>query len=64
MTIFALARMRRLALIELFLSTRPHWRRSGGDSVVMEGAHTMTREQLVAAIVATPAGKRLIGEAR
>jgi hypothetical protein len=58
-TIFQLARMRRLELVALYLSCQPGSGRSGTD-YQGQYAVTMSREQLVAGIAATPAGARML----
>ena len=60
MTIFQLTRMRRLQLIALYLQTQPGYAAKTGPDAVFHAAGVMTREQLVAAIVGTPGGKRLL----
>ena len=60
MTIFQLARKRRLELIALYLQTSPGYATDRGPDAVSRGAAVMTREQLVAGIVATPGGRRLV----
>ena len=61
MNIFALTRLRRIALTSIYLSTRPAAQRYGaGEAYAARYAMAMTREQMVAAIVATREGARLI----
>ena len=66
MNIFALTRLRRIALTAIYLSTRPPAQQYGaGEAQAGRYAMTMTREQMVAAIVATRDGARIVtaGEA-
>jgi hypothetical protein len=63
MTIFQITRMHLFDLIGLYLTTRPDYLAHGGHTKsVAEYVAAMTREQMVAAIVATAAGKRLLRE--
>ena len=65
MTVFKLARMRRIALVALYLQTRAgrQGAPSGADSAGLF-AQVMSREQLVAAILAARESRQLPGEAR
>jgi hypothetical protein len=58
-TIFQLARKRRLELVALYLSCQPGRGRAGTD-YQGQYATAMSREQLVAGIAATPKGARLL----
>jgi hypothetical protein len=60
-TIFDLTRKRRTELIALYLSTSERWPMHGGNTDYAKWfVAGMTREQLVAAIVGTEAGARLL----
>jgi hypothetical protein len=58
-TIFELDRMRPIALIALYQACHPHAGRPGTD-YPGQYAVAMTRDQLAAAIAATPKGARLL----
>jgi hypothetical protein len=58
-TIFELDRMRPIALMALYQTCHPHSGKSGTD-YPGQYARTMTRDQLAAAIAATPKGARLL----
>jgi hypothetical protein len=59
-TIFQLARKRRIELVAIYLSCHPHSGKSGTD-YQGQYATTMSRDQLAAGIAATPEGARLLG---
>jgi hypothetical protein len=59
MTIFQLARMRRVALTGLYLQTLPGYPLHVSHAAAGAAA-VMTREQLTTAIVATRQGQRLL----
>jgi hypothetical protein len=60
MTIFQLTRKRLIDLMALYLQTRPGYQRHQGSDVSERAAAVMTRDQLAAAIAATPEGARLL----
>jgi hypothetical protein len=61
-TVFQLTRLRRIALIALYLRTRPAWSEGhpAVPGVIERYAGHMNREQLVAGILAAPEGQRLL----